>query len=66
MGLQVLATCKCGLEKTISIGGGMRDFDTVDYFPCYCGTTLNYRKALNIIRLFEAVFVGLKHMLKLN
>ena len=36
MGLQVMASCRCGVEASFSIGGGMRDFTTVRYFPCLC------------------------------
>jgi len=36
MGSQVDATCACGLEATINIGGGMATFMTTCYFPCLC------------------------------
>ena len=36
MGSQVRAKCQCGLDKSISIGGGMRNFMTTCYFPCLC------------------------------
>lgn len=36
MGLQVTATCQCGVDTRIMIGGGMRNFMTTCYFPCLC------------------------------
>jgi len=36
MGSQVIARCQCGVHEVISIGGGMRNFDRVCYFPCLC------------------------------
>jgi len=38
MGSQVVATCRCGIEAKILIGGGMLDFGTICYFPCLCET----------------------------
>ena len=36
MGLQFIATCKCGLSSTISIGGGRFSFKEFFYIPCLC------------------------------
>jgi len=36
MGSQVTATCQCGMDTSIMIGGGMRNFMTTCYFPCLC------------------------------
>jgi Zn finger protein HypA/HybF involved in hydrogenase expression len=36
MGTQVTATCQCGVDTIIMIGGGMRNFMTTCYFPCLC------------------------------
>jgi|SRR5690554_4774734 len=36
MGSEVKAICKCGFNKKFLIGGGMRNFRTVEYFPCFC------------------------------
>ncbi|WP_242203241.1 hypothetical protein [Aestuariivivens insulae] len=36
MGSTVKAICKCGYEKESSVGGGMLNYRTVQYFPCYC------------------------------
>ena len=36
MGSQVIAICKCGLHSNILIGGGMRTFNDINYFPCLC------------------------------
>jgi Zn finger protein HypA/HybF involved in hydrogenase expression len=36
MGSQVIAICKCGVNKSILIGGGMRTFESLHYFPCLC------------------------------
>ncbi len=36
MGSQVIATCGCGLEESLRIGGGMRNFQTTCLFPCLC------------------------------
>jgi hypothetical protein len=36
MGLEVMATCDCGVNTFIMVGGGMRDFTTTCYFPCLC------------------------------
>lgn len=36
MGSQVKAICKCGVNKTILIGGGMMNFSFIEYFPCLC------------------------------
>ena len=36
MGSAVRATCKCGYDETFMIGGGMRDFTTVCWFPALC------------------------------
>jgi Zn finger protein HypA/HybF involved in hydrogenase expression len=38
MGSQVVATCRCGVEAKILIGGGMLNFDTLCFFPCLCET----------------------------
>jgi Zn finger protein HypA/HybF involved in hydrogenase expression len=36
MGAIVLANCKCGFERRMSLGGGMRNHLTYCAFPCYC------------------------------
>lgn len=36
MGSEVTATCRCGLEVNVLIGGGMANFTTTCYFPCLC------------------------------
>lgn len=36
MGSQVTATCQCGVDASIMIGGGMGNFMTTCYFPCLC------------------------------
>jgi Zn finger protein HypA/HybF involved in hydrogenase expression len=36
MGAAVTATCSCGLEASILIGGGMSNFMDICYFPCQC------------------------------
>jgi len=36
MGSEVIATCQCGLNTSIMIGGGMFNFMTKCYFPCIC------------------------------
>ena len=36
MGSQVLAICKCGVNKEINIGGGMMTFQHTQYFPFKC------------------------------
>ena len=36
MGSIHTASCKCGYEKEVTIGGSMSDFNTVSYFPHYC------------------------------
>src|SRR5690554_6683986 len=36
MGSEVKAICKCGYHKKILIGGGMMNFTTTEYFPCFC------------------------------
>lgn len=36
MGSSVKASCPCGLDKDILIGGGMADFETTCFFPCLC------------------------------
>ena len=36
MGSEVTATCRCGAESNIMIGGGMANFITTCYFPCAC------------------------------
>ena len=41
MGSQVIAKCKCGLEATSLIGGGMRNFKTTQYFPAACSDCAN-------------------------
>jgi len=41
MGSEVTATCQCGLNVSILIGGGMSDFTTTCYFPCLCETCHN-------------------------
>lgn len=37
MGSQVRAKCKCGLKAKILIGGSMRNFLEIEYFPFFCG-----------------------------
>jgi|APEBP8051072210_1049370.scaffolds.fasta_scaffold00719_4 hypothetical protein len=37
MGSQVNATCRCGVDTSILIGGGMDDFLSTCLFPCLCG-----------------------------
>ena len=41
MGSQVTAACQCGIEVTVLIGGGMRNFQTTGYFPCLCEACRN-------------------------
>lgn len=36
MGSEVTARCRCGVEVSILIGGGMLNFQTTCYFPCSC------------------------------
>jgi Zn finger protein HypA/HybF involved in hydrogenase expression len=36
MGSVVTATCRCGLELEVLIGGGMKNFTMICYFPCLC------------------------------
>jgi len=36
MGSEVRATCECGLDTRILIGGGMENFISTCYFPCLC------------------------------
>jgi Zn finger protein HypA/HybF involved in hydrogenase expression len=36
MGSQITATCRCGLEVNVLIGGGFEDFTKNCYFPCLC------------------------------
>jgi Zn finger protein HypA/HybF involved in hydrogenase expression len=36
MGSQVTAECQCGFHASVAIGGGVLDFTTTCYFPCYC------------------------------
>jgi Zn finger protein HypA/HybF involved in hydrogenase expression len=36
MGSKVKAICKCGVNKDILIGGGMRSFKYECLFPCLC------------------------------
>ncbi len=36
MGSQVIAKCDCGVEGSVLIGGGMRDFMTTCFLPCLC------------------------------
>ena len=37
MGGEVIARCKCGLEKKILIGSGMNTIGKIYLFPCLCG-----------------------------
>ena len=36
MGSQVIAKCKCGVNKSLSIGGGLLNHSSTQLFPCYC------------------------------
>jgi hypothetical protein len=36
MGSEVIATCQCGLNTNIMLGGGMNNHLTINYFPCLC------------------------------
>ena len=36
MGSQVIANCKCGVNQTISVGGGKYSFRKINYFPALC------------------------------
>jgi hypothetical protein len=36
MGSTCTASCKCGFEKEVTIGGSMEGFGKVSYFPHYC------------------------------
>ncbi len=36
MGSEVIATCQCGVNTSIRIGGGMYNHMTTCYFPCLC------------------------------
>ncbi|NRB58315.1 MAG: hypothetical protein HRU50_00065 [Winogradskyella sp.] len=38
MGSVIKATCGCGYEKDITVGGGRLNFKTTQYFPHYCKT----------------------------
>lgn len=41
MGSQVKATCQCGYETSILIGGGLKNHTTTCYFPCLCDNCHN-------------------------
>ncbi|MEO7646590.1 MAG: hypothetical protein ABIT72_16005 [Burkholderiaceae bacterium] len=41
MGSMVNAACKCGFDKTMSLGGGRRNFQTSSTFPMCCGDCKN-------------------------
>ena len=36
IGSEVIAKCQCGYEATSLIGGGMMNYETTCYFPCFC------------------------------
>lgn len=36
MGYILKAKCKCGLNKELSIGGGILNHHIKEDFPCYC------------------------------
>lgn len=36
MGIQIRASCNCGVNADVQIGGGMMDFTTSCLFPCLC------------------------------
>ena len=36
MGVEVTATCDCGLNTTIKVGSGLLDVATTCLFPCLC------------------------------
>lgn len=36
MGSEVIATCQCGVNTSIMVGGGMYNHMTTCYFPCLC------------------------------
>ncbi len=36
MGSIIHASCQCGYEKTMFLGGGMANFTTYCGFPCFC------------------------------
>ena len=36
MGSQVIAICKCGVNYTISVGGGKLNYKEINYFPSLC------------------------------
>ena len=41
MGSQVIALCSCGVHQRIRIGGGMRSFQYIQYFPFACSICKN-------------------------
>ncbi len=41
MGSQVVAQCLCGLDTTVLIGGGMLNFETICFWPCFCERCCN-------------------------
>jgi Zn finger protein HypA/HybF involved in hydrogenase expression len=45
MGSFINASCQCGLEVGIMLGGGFRNFTTVAYFPCICEKCRNVVQA---------------------
>lgn len=36
MGSQVIAVCRCGINSTIAVGGGMASHETEEFFPGFC------------------------------
>ena len=36
MGSIIRAECRCGVDVQTAVGGGMMNFRTTCYFPCYC------------------------------
>jgi|TARA_R110002020_G_scaffold103640_3_gene242852 predicted RNA-binding Zn-ribbon protein involved in translation (DUF1610 family) len=36
MGSQIIATCKCGLNTVVSVGGGRYSSKEIYYVPCLC------------------------------
>jgi len=41
MGSRIIATCGCGVNEEILIGGGMHNFTTTCLFPCSCAGCSN-------------------------
>ena len=63
MGSLISAKCKCGYDRRMALGGGMRNHLTYCAFPCYCqdckSLYVAYFRMIQAVKNVEAKMLSL-------